>query len=71
MKLIIAIVRSSQMQYIIESLRNIGIDSMTITEVKGSGRQKGASDLYGDVEYQALFVPKMRIEIVAPDEKAA
>lgn len=70
MKLVVGIVRLTQVDAILERLHELGIDGMTVYEVKGHGRQKRVSDLYGNVEYEAEFVPKIKIEVVVPDDKS-
>ncbi|HMK44865.1 MAG TPA: P-II family nitrogen regulator, partial [Dissulfurispiraceae bacterium] len=54
-----------------DALNEIGIAGMTVTEVKGFGRQKGHVELYRGAEYEIAFVPKVKIEIVVPDAMAA
>ena len=51
-----------------ESLSDIGISGMTITEVRGFGRQKGHTELYRGAEYMVDFLPKVKLEVVVPDE---
>jgi nitrogen regulatory protein P-II 1 len=53
-----------------EALHQISIQGMTVTEVKGFGRQKGIREVYRGMEYQVDLLPKVKIEVVAPDEKA-
>ncbi len=69
MKKIEAIVRPHKMDDIREALHEIGINGMTITEVKGIGRQKGHTETYRGSEYEINFVPKIKLEIVVPDEQ--
>jgi nitrogen regulatory protein P-II 1 len=68
MKKIEAIIRPFKIDDVREALLEIGIKGMTITEVKGYGRQKGHTEMYRGSEYQIDFLPKMKIEIIAPDE---
>jgi nitrogen regulatory protein P-II 1 len=68
MKKIEAIIRPFKIDDVREALIEIGIKGMTITEVKGYGRQKGHTEMYRGSEYQIDFLPKMKIEIIAPDE---
>jgi nitrogen regulatory protein P-II 1 len=68
MKKIEAIVKPFKLEDVKEALAGIGIQGMTITEVKGFGRQKGHKELYRGAEYVVEFLPKMKIEIVVPDE---
>jgi len=51
------------------SLHAISVEGMTVTEVKGFGRQKGIREVYRGMQYQVDFLPKVKIEIVAPDDK--
>jgi nitrogen regulatory protein P-II 1 len=67
-KKIEAIVRPSRLDEVKEALTAIGVTGMTVTEVKGFGRQKGHKELYRGAEYVIDFVPKMRIETVVRDE---
>ena len=69
MKKIEAIVRPHRMDEVREALQEIGVKGMTITEVKGIGRQKGHTETYRGSEYEINFVPKIKIEIVVPDEQ--
>ncbi|CUS96460.1 P-II family nitrogen regulator [Candidatus Chrysopegis kryptomonas] len=67
MKKIEAIIRPFKLDEVREALTEIGVRGMTITEVKGYGRQKGHTELYRGAEYKVDFLPKIKIEIVAPD----
>lgn len=68
MKLIIAIVKPFKLNDIKEALNEIGVSSMTVSEVKGFGRQKGHTELYRGSEYQVDFLPKLKIEIAVDDK---
>ena len=68
MKLIIAIIKPFKLEEVKESLSSIGIEGMTVTEVKGFGRQKGHTEIYRGSEYTVDFLPKVKIEIVLADE---
>jgi nitrogen regulatory protein P-II 2 len=68
MKLITAIIKPFKLDAVREALAGAGIDGMTVTEVKGYGRQSGHTEIYRGAEYQVLFVPKIRIEVAVPDE---
>lgn len=68
MKKIEAIVKPFKMDDVREALSEIGVSGMTVTEVKGFGRQKGHTELYRGAEYQVDFLPKVKLEIVVPDE---
>ncbi len=69
MKKIEAIVKPFKLDEIREALGDVGIAGMTVTEVKGFGRQKGHTELYRGAEYQVDFLPKVKIEIVLDDER--
>ena len=68
MKLITAIIKPFKLEDVRQSLDLIGITGMTITEVKGFGRQKGHTELYRGAEYVIDFLPKIKIEIVLSDD---
>ncbi|HLV01451.1 MAG TPA: P-II family nitrogen regulator [Acidobacteriota bacterium] len=68
MKLIMAIVRPSKVEEIKDSLARLNISGMTITEVRGHGRQRGHTAIYRGKEYSVSLLPKMKIEIVIPDD---
>lgn len=67
MKLIIAIIKPFKLDEVRESLSEIGVQGMTVTEVKGFGRQKGHTELYRGAEYTVDFLPKLRLEIAVGD----
>lgn len=67
MKKIEAIIRPFKLDDVREALSEIGVRGMTLTEVKGYGRQKGHTELYRGSEYKIDFLPKIKIEIIAPD----
>lgn len=66
MKLITAIIKPFKLDEVREALSEIGVNGLTITEVKGFGRQKGHTELYRGAEYVVDFLPKIRIDIVVP-----
>ncbi|MCU7555733.1 P-II family nitrogen regulator [Alteromonas sp. ASW11-19] len=70
MKKIEAIIKPFKMDDVREALAEVGIAGMTVTEVKGFGRQKGHTELYRGAEYQVDFLPKIKIELVLGDEMA-
>ncbi|HBO24246.1 MULTISPECIES: P-II family nitrogen regulator [unclassified Providencia] len=70
MKYIIAIIKPFKLDEVREALSDIGIQGLTIAEVRGFGRQKGHSELYRGAEYTVDFLPKVRMEIAVPDELA-
>ena len=67
MKLITAIVKPFKLDEVREQLTQLGVQGMTVTEVKGYGRQKGHTEIYRGAEYQIDFVPKSKIEIAVDD----
>ena len=66
MKLVIAVVKPFRLDAVREALTAAGVEGMTISEVKGFGRQKGQTEVYRGAEYQVSFVPKIKIEVVVP-----
>ena len=68
MKLITAIIKPFKLDEAREALSAIGVSGITVTEVKGFGRQKGHTELYRGAEYAVEFLPKVKIETIAPDE---
>ncbi|MBE7733306.1 P-II family nitrogen regulator [Devosia faecipullorum] len=70
MKLIIAIIKPSRLEEVRQALNVLDIHGMTVTEVKGYGRQKGHSEIYRGTEYAVHFLPKLKIEIATDDELA-
>ena len=69
MKKIEAVVKPFKLDDVKEKLTEIGITGITITEVKGFGRQKGHTELYRGAEYVIDFIPKIKIELVLPDDR--
>ena len=68
MKLVIAIVKPFKLDDVRETLSEIGVQGVTVTEVKGFGRQKGHTELYRGAEYVVDFLPKVKIEVAIADE---
>jgi nitrogen regulatory protein P-II 1 len=68
MKKIEAIIKPFKLDEVKEALNDIGIQGMTVTEVKGFGRQKGHVELYRGAEYDIAFIPKVKLEIVVKDD---
>ena len=71
MKKIEAIIKPFKMEDVKEALSEIGIEGMTVSEVKGFGRQKGHTEIYRGSEYTVDFLPKVKFEIVVTDERVA
>ena len=69
MKQIVAIIKPFKMDDVREALSEVGIAGLSVTEVKGFGRQKGHTELYRGAEYVVDFLPKMRIETVVNDDQ--
>ncbi len=67
MKLIEAIIKPFKLDEVKDALVELGVQGMTVTEVKGFGRQKGHKETYRGTEYQIDFVPKIKLEVVIPD----
>ena len=69
MKKIEAIIKPFKLDDVREAISEIGIDGLTVTEVKGFGRQKGHTELYRGAEYQVDFLPKVKLEIAVQDDQ--
>lgn len=67
MKLITAIIKPFKLDDVRDALGEVGVTGMTVTEVKGFGRQKGHTELYRGAEYVVDFLPKLKLEIAVPD----
>jgi nitrogen regulatory protein P-II 1 len=70
MKKIEAVVQPFKLEEVKEALKAIGIDGMTVTEVRGHGRQKGHKEVYRGQEYQVDLLPKVKLEMVVPSSRA-
>jgi len=70
-KLIVAIIQPFRLNDVREALMNVGVDGMTVSEVRGYGRQKGHKEIYRGAEYSISFVPKLKIEVAVPADRAA
>ena len=68
MKKITAIIKPFRIEEVRQALADVGINGLTVSEVKGFGRQKGHSELYRGAEYQIDYVPKIQMELVVADE---
>ena len=66
MKLVMAIIKPFKLDEVREALTPLGVQGLTVTEVKGFGRQKGQTEIYRGAEYQVSFLPKIKIEVVVP-----
>ena len=70
MKLVIAIIKPFKLDEVRDALTAIGVHGMTVTEVKGYGRQKGHTEIYRGAEYAVNFLPKLKIELAVPASQA-
>ena len=70
MRIVQAIIKPFKLDDVKEALTKLGIQGMTVTEVKGFGRQKGHTELYRGAEYVVDFLPKIKLEVAVPDEMA-
>ncbi|API60326.1 transcriptional regulator [Tardibacter chloracetimidivorans] len=70
MKLIIAIIKPFKLDEVRDALSSLGVAGMTVTEVKGFGRQKGQTEIYRGAEYSTNMVPKIKVEVVTADDLA-
>ncbi len=71
MKLIIAIIKPFKLEEVRDALAAVGVQGMTVSEVRGFGRQKGQTEIYRGAEYTTSFVPKVKIEIVVANDLAS
>ncbi len=71
MKLVIAIIKPYKLEDVRDALTRIGVQGLTVTEVKGYGRQRGHTEIYRGAEYAVNFLPKVRVEVAVPSERAA
>ena len=69
MKMIQAVIKPFKLDDVKEALKAAGVTGMTVSEVKGFGRQKGHTEVYRGAEYEIEFIPKVQIEIAVPDDK--
>jgi nitrogen regulatory protein P-II 2 len=70
MKLIIAVIKPFKLDEVRDALTRLGVHGMTVTEVKGYGRQKGHTEIYRGAEYAVNFLPKLRIEVAVASDRA-
>jgi nitrogen regulatory protein P-II 2 len=71
MRLVIAIIKPFKLNDVRDAVASLGISGLTVTEVKGYGRQKGHTEIYRGSEYTVNFLPKIRVEVAVPTETAA
>jgi nitrogen regulatory protein P-II 2 len=70
MKLVMAVIKPFKLDEVREALTPLGVQGLTVTEVKGFGRQKGQTEIYRGAEYLVSFLPKVKIEVAVPSELA-
>ena len=70
MKIVTAIIKPFKLDDVRDALTRIGVQGLTVTEVKGYGRQKGHTEIYRGAEYVVNFLPKIRIEVAVPSDQA-
>lgn len=70
MKLVMAIIKPFKLEEVRQALLPIGVEGMTVTEVKGFGRQKGQTEIYRGAEYEVSFLPKVKLEIAVKEDVA-
>jgi nitrogen regulatory protein P-II 2 len=68
MKMVMAIIKPFKLEEVRQALDGLGIEGLTVTEVKGYGRQKGHTEIYRGAEYEVSFIPKVKIEIIVQTE---
>lgn len=70
MKFIVAVIKPQKLDAVRDALNALGVSGMTVSDVKGYGRQKGHKEIYRGAEYQVDFIPKVRIEVAIADDQA-
>jgi nitrogen regulatory protein P-II 2 len=70
MKIVIAVIKPFKLEEVRDALTKIGVQGMTVTEVKGYGRQKGHTEIYRGAEYAVNFLPKVKIEVAVNSDQA-
>lgn len=69
MKLVMAVIKPFKLDEVRQGLTSVGVEGLTVSEVKGFGRQKGQTEIYRGAEYSVNFLPKVKIEIAVPDSR--
>ncbi len=69
MKIVIAVIKPFKLDEVRDALTAVGVQGLTVTEVKGYGRQKGHTEIYRGTEYAVSFLPKIKIEVAVPSEQ--
>ena len=68
MKMIVAVIKPSRLDAVLDAVTEAGASGMTVTEVRGYGRQRGKTEVYRGAEYEVKLLPKVKLEIAAPDD---
>ncbi len=68
MKMVMAVIKPFKLDDVREALTSLGVEGLTVTEVKGFGRQKGQTEIYRGAEYSVNFLPKVKVEVAIPDK---
>ena len=71
MKMIVAVIKPSRLDAVLDGVTEAGASGLTVTEVRGYGRQKGKTEVYRGAEYEVKLLPKVKLEIAVPDDIAA
>ena len=71
MKMIVAVIKPSRLDAVLDAVTEAGASGMTVTEVRGYGRQKGKTEVYRGAEYEVKLLPKVKLEIAVPDDMAS
>jgi nitrogen regulatory protein P-II 2 len=71
MKMIIAVIKPSRLDTVLDAVTRAGVTGLTVSEVRGYGRQKGKTEIYRGAEYEVKLLPKVRLEIAVPNEMVA
>jgi nitrogen regulatory protein PII len=70
MKMVMAVVKPAKLDEVRQALQDLGIEGLTLSEVKGFGRQRGQTEIYRGAEYEVHFLPKLKVEVVVSDDRA-
>jgi nitrogen regulatory protein PII len=70
MKVIVAVIKPFKVEEVTDALHDVGVSGITLTEVRGHGRQRGHTEVYRGAEYKVDYLPKVRLEVVAEDDDA-
>ena len=69
MKMVVAVIKPFKLEDVRDALTGLGVSGMTVSEVKGYGRQKGHTEIYRGAEYAVNFLPKMKVEVAVPSDR--